>query len=373
VELRAGFTTIPSLPRGLPPGRRGTGVALAAALFLAGCGGMAASPTPGPIVFSARPEGAFGWQLVVVNPDGSSARRLTRYDGDVGPEWSPDGTKVLFLRTTEEEAACGLPACAQSWVIDADGRNARRLTPLDEDVEAPAWSPDGRRIAFAKRDLGRESAEGSDYEADIYVMKADGTEPTRLTDRAGWESTPSWSPDGDQIAFSTEDGEEGDIFVVNSDGSELTRLTDLPGIEIDPTWSPDGERIAFSTQWIERADVYVMNADGSDLQRLTDPAVGETSPAWSPDGDTLAFWREDDDGPAIVLVDGNGGDERVLRPSVGLGLGPVWSPDGKELAFTSDDQEGVWVMDADGGNLRRVWSAGPGGDPFGMDWAAARD
>jgi tol-pal system beta propeller repeat protein TolB len=339
---------------------------VALGLALVSCGG-AGSPTPGPIVFVSNPDG-YGWKLMSVNADGSGLRRLTETDPDFAPGLSPDGKKVLLERTHEEEsAACGLPACAQIWIADAGGGGETALTAKDEDAEGATWSPDGERIAFSKSDLERESDEIT--EADIYVMNPDGSDETRLTDLAGAETGPTWSPDGKQIAFSTSRGEEGDIYVMNSDGTELTRLTDLPSVEVEPVWSPDGERIAFSTEWVDRADVYVMKSDGSELRRLTDPAVGESSPAWSPDGDMLAFYRETDEGANIVIANEDGSDQReVVPPSedeVSFS-GPVWSPEAKQLAFT--DQSTVWVVDSDGRNVRQAWSR-PYTQPFVLDWA----
>jgi tol-pal system beta propeller repeat protein TolB len=344
--------------------------AVALGLALAGCGG-AGSPSPGPIVFFGDPEGQ-GWQLMAVNADGSGFRRLTETDRALAPGLSPDGKKVLLERTHEEEsAACGLPACSQIWVADAGGGGERALTAKDEDAEGATWSPDGDRIAFSKRDLERGSGDVTDYQTDIYVMNPNGSDETRLTDLAGEETSPTWAPDGKQIAFSTSKGAEGDIYVVNSDGAQLTRLTDLPGGEVEPVWSPDGERIAFSTEWVDRADVYVMNSDGSELRRLTDPAVGESSPVWSPDGDKLAFYRATAEGTRIVIANDDGSDQReVVPPSEDeISFSPAaWSPDGKQLAFT--DQSTVWVVDSDGRNLRQAWSR-PYTQPLVVDWAAS--
>ena len=350
-------------------------VAVVFSLALAGCGG-AGSPAAGPIVFAGRPDNpdvnGYGWQLMVVDPDGTGFRRLTRTDGDVAPRWSPDGTKVVFERLTDS-APCD--QCAQIWVVDADGESERRLTSLDENAETPAWSPDGKRIAFSKIDL--EPDDAANYEADVYVMNADGTEETRLTDLADVETEPVWSPDGKQIAFSTAKGvtDKGDIYVMNSDGSELTRLTDLPGKEIEPIWSPDGKRIAFSTQWVQRGDIYVMNSDGSELRRLTDPKVGESSPAWSPDGDRFAFMRFGDEVAKIVVANEDGSEEREVSSPGEYQFhvtGPVWAPDGKQLAFTVEEEEGIWVVDSDGRNTRKLWS-GPATEPLDLDWAAEHD
>jgi Tol biopolymer transport system component len=101
---------------------------------------------------------------MAVSADGSSFRRLTRMDRDLAPGMSPDRTKVPLERTHEEEsAACGLPACAQIFVVDAGGGAERPLTAKDEDAETATWSPDGERIAFSKRDLKREGDDVTDF------------------------------------------------------------------------------------------------------------------------------------------------------------------------------------------------------------------
>jgi Tol biopolymer transport system component len=345
---------------------------VALGLALAGCGG-AGSPTPGPIVFLGDPEG-MGRQLWAVNADGSGVRRISETDRELAPGLAPDGEKVLLERINEDESArCGLPSCSQIWVADAGGGGKVALTGVDEDAERATWSPDGDRILFTKRDPEREGDDITYFQSDIYVINADGSDETRLTDLVGEETGPTWSPDGEQIAFSTSTGtgEEGDIYVMSSDGTELTRLTDLPGVETEPVWSPDGERIAFSTEWVDRADVYVVSSDGSELRRLTDPAVGETSPAWSPDGDMLAFYRETDRGSRIGIASEDGSDRREVVPPTEDELAisaPVWSPDGKQLTFT--DQSTVWLVDSDGRNVREVWSK-PYTQPFVVDWASS--
>jgi Tol biopolymer transport system component len=105
---------------------------------------------------------------------------------------SPDRTKVLLERTHEEEsAACGLPACAEIFVVDAGGGAERPLTAKDEDTVTATWSPDGERIAFSKRDLKREGDDVTDFQTDIYVINPDGSDQERLTDLAGEESKPN--------------------------------------------------------------------------------------------------------------------------------------------------------------------------------------
>jgi len=148
------------------------------AIGLTGCGAHS-GPAPGPIVFSGHPADELGGgfnNLMVTNPDGTVVRRLTRRDGDVAPSWSPDGTQVVFERATFIEGCDFDPACAQIWIVDADGTDERRLTPASARSEAPDWSPDGDRIVFHQ---------WNSSSIDIYVMNADGSGLRQLTDGSG--------------------------------------------------------------------------------------------------------------------------------------------------------------------------------------------
>ncbi len=160
-------------------------------------------------------------------------------------------------------------------MVNADGSGQQNFTS----GSYPAWSPDGRRIAFVRAD--------NKHHVGVYVMNADGTEQRRLV-RYGTD--PRWSPDGRTIAFvrrATFDGFNYDIYVVDGDGGPARNLTPTPAYENDPAWSPDGRRIAF----VRGHDIWLMNADGSGKRTLTSGAARDRVPSWSPDGRTIAFDR----------------------------------------------------------------------------------
>jgi Tol biopolymer transport system component len=163
------------------------------------------------------------------------------------------------------------------YAIDADASQEERLTDTPGLDGFPTWSPDGDRIAFTVYPGGAEQ---------LAVIDGDGTDEHRLTGRflaMGPNSEAAWSPDGKRMAFVSGRNDE-DIYAMNSDGSERTRLTDdVPGNDHwPPTWSPDSARIAFTSDGPGRGDIYVMNSDGSGLTKLTDDPAYDAFPAWRP-------------------------------------------------------------------------------------------
>jgi TolB protein len=220
-------------------------------------------------------------------------------------------------------------------LVDRDGGNANVLTKGRgwRDYE-PAWSPDGRRIAFTRNAdcycAGR-----------IFVMRANGRGIRRLTD-GRFDESPEWSPDGRLIAYSSQRG----LKVMRPDGSHERRVARFGDVgEVD--WSPDGRRLAFAR------DRFVWTArwnDGGGERRL----VRGGDPDWSPDGKTLAYMPRDG-GVATIGADGKG--RRYLHD----GLLPAWSPDGKRIAFNTwprNKEFDLWMMTADGKHARRVSRTG---------------
>ena len=158
------------------------------------------------------------------------------------------------------------------------------LTPPDaagRDV-APSWSPDGTRIAFASNGHNFPAYPNPDRDFEIWVMNADGTNPTRLTDNTAYDRSPAWSPDGTQIAFVS--GPDQDdfiqaIYVMNAiDGTGQTMITSDVVYQAAPAWSPDGTLIAFVSGRDGTNEIYRMNANGTDQTRLTNSAGSDGDP-----------------------------------------------------------------------------------------------
>jgi TolB protein len=256
--------------------------------------------------------------IYLVESNGSGDRRITGSPiSDVDPAWSPDGRRIAF--TSERDGD------REIYVMNADGSNAVRLTNSPAPDDRPAWSPDGARIAFVS---------ARDGSADIYVMNADGTNPVRLTTNTTYDGDPAWSPDGSRIAFWSDRDGSSAIWVMSADGSAPVRLTTNSYGRGDrqPAWSPDGTKIAFSRKSPNTSDIYLIKPDGTGLVQLTHGLDNATDPAWSPDGSKIALgtektgscgWYDYDCGPLVVIVGADGGQYYSLQVE---GANPAWRP-----------------------------------------------
>ena len=259
--------------------------------------------------------------------------------------------------------------------VRPDGTEGERLTRRLPTTD-PAWSPDGRRIAFTRNeDTGESTTFTHD---DVFVMDADGSDVRQLTpDKEGRSlSQPTWSPDGRQLAYV--DGESvqsavpsryGDLFVIADDGSGTRRLTTGP--VSDPDWSPDGREVTFvrgknlSSPTEANDDIHVLNLATGAARQLTrtGPGTYEAAPAWSPDGSRVAFVRWsgawDLSGMASVnVVNRDGTGERLVVEYPNFGNSPhalAWSPDGSTIAFETPSAIGcttIALVDVRSGDVR---------------------
>ena len=269
---------------------------------------------------------------------------------------TPPPVRILFTSNRDDPDPDDDDDIENIYVMNADGSGLSQLTDNSADDFLPSWSPDGRRIAFtSNRDRGWE----------IYVMNADGSGRTRLTDNSASNFSPSWSPDGRRIAFYSYRDGNSEIYVMNADGSGQTRLTDNEARDSSPRWSPDGRRIAFSSNRDDPdpdddnyiRSIYVMNTDGSGQTRLTDTGIDYSFfPRWSPDGRRIAFVAWSDRSYEIYVANADGSGQTRMTENEVWDTAPIWSPDGRRIAFYSnrDGNNEIYVMNTDGSGQTRL-------------------
>lgn len=390
-------------------------------------------------------------ELDVMRADGSHLRSLYRCNGDLcaqemAPAWAPDGKAIAYVPEVERDPviqvttltgttstirtcagsrcltaselvwspngqqlaffAGGSPLTSNVWVIDRDGRGMHRVatggecclawvgeialprrhaartvsmgkrphlsgaiaydrtvpTTAGQEISIlssggvhrfpihayfavqPAWSPDGSEIAFA----GQRGNENTN----IYVARRDGTNVRELTHFHDGASQPAWSPDGRSIAFTRGNG---GIELVSASGGYIHRLTSAGA---DPSWAPSGRELVFDRNLGNDAEaLYTIRPDGHDVRRVTDLPGEQRSPAWSPDGREIAFEWETPGGLSLYLIRPDGTHlRRVTMTAVPQGR-PAWSPDGRYLLVMSASGAAkttpVVVIDVKTG---RVWT-----------------
>jgi Tol biopolymer transport system component len=309
-------------------------------LFASGCGqgaGVPAGTAPprhnGEILFS-------NGRLYLMRPDGTDIRPIPGSPHDVtSASASPDGTRIAFAR--ELGGSCP----ARLYLMGADGTRVRPFTGMVNDpvMEAPcfgglAWSPDATRLVFSKDD-----ALGSS----IWVRPVDGTPRHELSEVPPGSDgrddfNPAWSPDGKTIAFDRTD--PPGLWLMDADGSNPRRLETTSRAcphAYQPDWSPDGEWIVFARTCRRSVEgkvkslteIWVVRPDGSDLRRLTNAARSRganTAPAWSPDGRRIVFDSSYYPSPtvapkdAIYVINFDGTGRRRLTGFRASSIDPDW-------------------------------------------------
>jgi TolB protein len=289
---------------------------LCGVLLLTSCGGS--SRGRDDFVFVSTRDKSY--ELYVMNADGSHQRRLTSGHPDssstagiyyeLDPAWSPNGQRIAFASWRDGGRS-------HIFVVDASGKNTTQLTSGSQPDSHPTWSPDGAQIAFTRGKSGL-----------IEVMNADGTHIHQISAgaAAGSAGDPAWSPNGRWIAYDLETPglTARALWLVHPDGSGRHRLISGSATAISPTWSPDSRRIAFSSDNGSPSStlaVYEINVSGHGLQLVARPDQAAIEPAWSPDGKLIAFSTDG----AITTVDFNGNSTPLTDPK-NNDTSPAWNP-----------------------------------------------
>ncbi|WP_419922742.1 cell wall-binding repeat-containing protein [Candidatus Poriferisodalis sp.] len=286
---------------------------------------------------------------------GSSSGQDVRIAGPTSstgaPSWSPDCTYIAF----QEQGAL--------WAARPDGSGKRRVLAAPGGgafIDEPAWSPDGKKIAYSRPNFFTEP-----WTSFIFVVNVNGSGNTQLTNGEVFDESPSWSPDGSRIVFSRETGREvlesggilsGSRSIVTMDAGTGRNQTALAsGRFYSPRWSPEGTRIAY----VKSDQLGVVDIDGTNARILTGGAHN-AGLAWSPDGTQIAYVSGDNRESDIRIIEVDGIRSFQLTNVPGPEVEPAWSPDGERIAYGTFNHEGNRLVDME------IRVTGVSGAPVGV-------
>lgn len=238
------------------------------------------------------------------------------------PSPSPSGQELVFDADFDGES--------RLWISGLDGNRLRKVSSLGNPAAAvtdlaPAWSPDGRKIAYT-------SMEGSNR--DIWVVQADGAYPVKLTTNGAKNGHPTWSPDGRKIAFESSKDGTREIWIMNADGTQQVKVVSSSGVDNTPKFSPAGDQIVFARWRDDATTLMIVNVNGTGLRALTTGNSHDWEPSWGnrgilfssnrgPTSDRWKIWMVQPDGSNLRKVGDTDGHD------------PIWLPDGR-IAFSAN-------------------------------------
>lgn len=236
------------------------------------------------------------------------------------------------------------------YLMDWDGKRARRMTRTHTLTMVPKWSRTGRYLAYSSLRQGRWG---------MYLLDLSKADERLLYGDSNLSLPGSFDPDGQTLYFSASQKGGTKLFRIGLDGKNLRKITNDIGIDVSPTVSPDGRQIAFVSDRGGSPQIYVMNVRGGLAKRITFKGNYNTSPVWSPKGDRIAFVGRRDGALHIFTITPEGSALTQLTTKRSNDS-PVWSPDGRYIAFSSGwkGESSIYIMLANGDKKRRISSVG---------------
>jgi TolB protein len=244
------------------------------------------------------------------------------------------------------------------WLMDWDGANQRQITRHNALSILPSWSADDQRMVYTSFARGT---------SDMYIISRLGGARTRVPTGLNLNTSATFSPVSNDIAFVGSVAGNPDIYLIKDDATNLRRLTSTNSIESTPEWSPNGRQISFTSGRSGTPQIYVMDAEGSSVRRISFESEWNDDATWSPDGERIAYTSRVNGRFQIRIHNVITGENHIVAGERSNEQ-PTWSPDGKWLAFQSN-RSGVWQvyrMRLDGSDIMQLTFDGENKDP---DWS----
>lgn len=238
------------------------------------------------------------------------------------------------------------------YICDFDGYNPKQFTHNNSITLSPAWSTDGKWLAYTSYVKGHP---------DLYIRHIKENRGT-VINKEGLNSSPAWVPGQFALSAGLTFSGDPEIYLLTGSGKIIKRLTYNRGIDVSPTWSPDGKKMAFVSNRSGTPQVYIMDLASGWVKRLTFKGKYNTQPSWSPKGDKIAYSAMEDGEINIYVVDTQGENPVQLTAGAGNNEAPSWAPDGSLIVFSSNREgtDRLYVMNAFGTDQRRLLTM-PGG------------
>ncbi len=249
-------------------------------------------------------------------------------------------------------------------ITHLDGSEKFQVTNNHTINLSPSWTPDGRSILYTSY---------KDRNPSLYLFDLFSGKDTKFSSRTGLNLGGKWSPDGQFVVVSLERAGNSDIYLLDRSGKIVRRLTEDPSIDVSPSWSPDGNQIVFVSDRSGTPQLYILEVATGRTRRLTYSGGYNTSPDWSPKGDKIVYTGRVGGRFTIFTIGVQGGEPQMLTPTSWDNEDASWAPDGRFIVFSSNrkGRYHLYLMQASGENQRRL--TGSGGDDTKPTWSPRLD